>query len=204
MLCREYYNMSLCSSCFVSTTQWLYCLPSLYLSAWKLSWKTGATGQWESPQSHAFLLRLYIPILPARTGDLKNSKTLCGSQTPGAFPSLRTHTHCTHVCKHSTTLLPYRKVIKHNFHVQRLCMERYRMTPGQLFRIRCIVWTYVVRRGLWEWQFHHVLCQVESKDLSQKWVCNSLWYVTLMGCFGGQMVADFIVCRPSQHSRTNW
>ena len=80
---------------FVSTTQWLrpaVSHRSIYLSAWQLSWKTGATGQWESARSHALLLRLCIPTL-TRTGDPKNSKTLCGSQTPAAFPSCRTHMH---------------------------------------------------------------------------------------------------------------
>lgn len=71
------------------------CLPSLYLSAWKLSWKTGATGQWESAQSHAFLLRLYIPTLSTNWRP-KEQRDLVWVPNPcciSFLPQTHTNTH---------------------------------------------------------------------------------------------------------------
>lgn len=74
------------------------CLPSLYLSAWKLSWKTGATGQWESARSHAFLLGLNIPTLntnwrPEEQQDLVWVPSPC---CISFLPHRHTYTHIKH------------------------------------------------------------------------------------------------------------
>lgn len=178
--------------CFHITATMSRCLPSLYLCAWKLSWKTGATGQQESVWSHAFLFRQYIPALntswrPEEQQDLVwVPSPCCISFLPHTHQTVKEHAHvdadmrpphsaeqiwtCTHRYFHTrrdihsvcvlytcmrglrtTTPLPHREVIKHSFHVQRHCMERYRITSGQLFYIRYIIWIYVVQLGLWWW-----------------------------------------------------
>lgn len=89
-------------------------LPSLYLSAWKLSCKTGATGQWEGAQIHTFLLRLYIPAHSSnwRTASFPKPLLHVLSYT-NTNKQTRTHTHTHHFIMHCTSVsqIQQRKVI---------------------------------------------------------------------------------------------